>query len=454
MYKRLCVLSVCLLLNISVTAQFSQAARDSIAKLTRLDFEHMKASMGIEIPNRPGPSGNPNDANAANTSEAGVKSYILPDLMVLKNGDEVTTEEDWSERRRELFEEFDKEVYGHVPVNLPGINWVLQYEKDTVTGNYQVRERLLYGIVDNSEFPETEVVIELLLVTPSAVNQSVPVVLEFGFIRNPFGRQPEETNPLFSPGEPDWKEQVISRNYGYAIINPYSIQADNGAGLRQGIIGLANKGDFRKPSDWGALRAWAWGASRALDYMEDDPYVDGSKVAIAGLSRFGKAALVTMAYDNRFSLGFIGSSGAGGAKLLRRNFGEQVENLASSGEYHWFCGNFIKYASTLTVDDLPVDAHELIALCAPRPVFVSAGSPHIEGGWVDARGMFEAAVAAAPAYLLLGRNGLGTSEFPPLGTPLVHGEIAFRQHAGGHSMGPNWSTWLAWACKYWGECAF
>ena len=156
-----------------------------------------------------------------------------------------------------------------------------------------------------------------------------------------------------------------------------------------------------------------------------------------------------MAFEARFSLGFFGSSGAGGVKILRRIFGEQIENLCSSSEYHWFTGNFLKYASKYSADDLPVDAHALVALCAPRPVFISVGSPEVEGQWVDAKGMFLAGVDAGSVYHLLGMKGLDASDFPPLGTPLLSGEIAFRQHAGGHSTGPNWSTWIAWASRYW-----
>ncbi|HDZ13597.1 hypothetical protein LCGC14_1004060, partial [marine sediment metagenome] len=148
---------------------------------------------------------------------------------------------------------------------------------------------------------------------------------------------------------------------------------------------------------------------------------------------------------------FIGSSGAGGASLLRRNFGEMIENLASSSEYHWFSGNFIKYASTLKIDDLPVDAHELIALCAPRPVFISVGSPLIEGNWVDGKGMFLAGVEASPVYELLGKNGLPNTTYPTMGSALTDGEIAFRQHAGGHSTGPNWSTFISWSHTYWND---
>jgi hypothetical protein len=155
-----------------------------------------------------------------------------------------------------------------------------------------------------------------------------------------------------------------------------------------------------------------------------------------------------MAYDQRFAIGFIGSSGAGGAKILRRNFGEQVENLASSSEYHWMAGNFLKYAGPLHPSDLPVDAHELVALCAPRPVFIGSGSQQVEGGWVDAKGMFLGAVAAGPVYELLGKQGLGTSELPPIETALSAGDIAWRQHSGGHTNGPNWPTFLEFAGHY------
>ncbi|HZJ42517.1 MAG TPA: hypothetical protein VFD63_02020, partial [Pyrinomonadaceae bacterium] len=253
------------------------------------------------------------------------------------------------------------------------------------------------------------------------------------------------------PAGPNWQQQLLAKGWGYAVIIPTSYQADNGAGLTQGIIGLSNKGQTRKVDDWGALRAWAWGASRALDYFETDKSVDAKQVGIEGLSRYGKAALVTMAYDQRFAIGFIGSSGEGGAKLHRRNFGELVENLASSGEYHWMAGNFLKYAGPLTWNDLPVDAHELIALCAPRPTFISYGAasgPGAEGQWVDQRGSFMAAVAAGPVFRLLGRKDLGTTQFPPIETALVSGELAFRQHSGGHTTGPNWPTFLSFADRY------
>ena len=176
--------------------------------------------------------------------------------------------------------------------------------------------------------------------------------------------------------------------------------------------------------------------------------MDAKRVGIEGLSRYGKAAIVAMAYDERFAIGFIGSSGEGGVKLHRRNFGELVENVAGSGEYHWMAGNFLKYAGPLMWDDLPVDSHELVALCAPRPVFISVGSQQVEGGWVDTKGMFLAGVGAGPVYRLLGKKDLGTTEFPPIETPLIDGDIAFRQHSGGHTNGPNWPTFLTFAGHY------
>ncbi len=243
---------------------------------------------------------------------------------------------------------------------------------------------------------------------------------------------------------------MIAKGWGYAMLTPNSIQADNGAGLTEGIIGLVNKGQPRKVDDWGSLRAWAWGAGRALDYLETDPAVDAKRVGIEGVSRYGKAAIVTMAYDQRFAIAFVGSSGEGGAKLHRRNYGEPVENVAAVNEYHWVAGNFLKYAGPLNWGDLPVDSHELIAMCAPRPVFLSAGlsTPPPGDGWVDAKGSFMAAVGAGPVYRLLGKKDMGTDVFPPVGTRLIDGDVAFHEHAGGHTSLPSWPTFLVFASRY------
>jgi hypothetical protein len=208
-----------------------------------------------------------------------------------------------------------------------------------------------------------------------------------------------------------------------------------------------NKGQPRKADDWGTLKAWAWGASRALDYFETDKAVDAKQVGLEGHSRYGKATLVTMAYEPRLAIAYVSSSGEGGAKLYRHIFGEQVGNVAGTQEFHWMAANFMKYAGPLTVGDLPVDNNELIALCAPRPVFISGGATQGDG-WVDAKGMFLSAVGAGPVYRLLGKKDLGTTEFPPIETALVDGDVAFRQHTGGHTPGPNWPTFLTFAGRY------
>jgi len=363
---------------------------------------------------------------------------------VLKNGKRVKTAKVWwSKRRPEIVEDFDREVYGRVPRVTPKVTWEVAGTTQEKNGDVPVVVRKLVGHVDNSAYPAIAVNIDLTLTTPASATGPVPVIMEFTFVFPPGRPMP----PRPAPTGPTWQQQVLAKGWSYAILIPTSIQADNGAGLTQGIIGLVNKGQPRKPDDWGALRAWAWGASRALDYFETGKTVDARQVGIEGLSRYGKAAIVTMAYDQRFAIAFVASSGEGGAKLHRRNFGEIVENVAGPGEYHWMAGNFIKYAGPLNWNDLPVDSHELVALCAPRPVFISAGA--FKGdAWVDAKGMFLAAAGAGPVYKLLGKKDLGTTEMPPIETALIDGDVAFRQHSAGHTAGPNWPKFLEFAGRY------
>jgi hypothetical protein len=255
------------------------------------------------------------------------------------------------------------------------------------------------------------------------------------------------------PTGPSWTAQCLAKGWGYAAINPGSIQADSGAGLTLGIIGLLNKGQPRKPDDWGALRAWAWGASRAIDYFETDKAVDAKHIAIEGHSRYGKAAVVAMAYEPRMWTAYVSSSGEGGAKLHRRNWGEIIENVDAPSEYHWMAGNFLKYAGPLNWNDLPVDSHELIAMCAPRPVFLSAGKGGYDAepngdSWVDAKGTFLAGVGAGPVYKLLGAKPMSVTEFPPIETLVADGDVAFRQHSSGHTDGPNWPFFLDFAAQH------
>lgn len=425
------------------------------------DHKHMMQQLGIRAL-RPGPSGNAKAPNAANYDESKANPFPdYPELLRLKDGSPVTTPELWWKRRRpEIAEDFEREVYGRVPPDAPKIEWRMVRTAEDKAGPFPVVARELRGRADNREFPEIEVEIQMVVVTPAWIKQPVPLMILFGRPAFPSDPAPPAFAKFASLAGPDPPAtvQLIGAGWGYALLSPASIQADNGAGLTKGIIGLANRGRPRKPDDWGALRAWAWGASRALDFLETDPSVDAKRVGIEGVSRFGKAALVTMAFDTRFAVALIGSSGEGGVKPHRRNFGEAVENLTGAGEYHWMAGNFLKYGAaeadfgSKNAGDIPVDSHQLLALCAPRPVFVSYGIPEKgDAKWLDQQGSFMAAVAAGPAWRLLGAKDLGvtedyrTAKMPPVNTGLLDGELAWRQHDGGHTDGPNWKYFIPWA---------
>ncbi len=417
-----------------------------IQRLSLEDRQHMMDLLQITSL-RLGPTSRsepqPGRSGLVNYDEAKANPYPdLPDPLVLKNGKKVTTAKMWwSQRRPQIVEDFDREVYGRVPKKTPRVNWVV-INTSSVNGDVPIITKQIVGHVDNSSYPQITVDIQLTLTVPANATGAVPVIMEFGGIGGA-GRGAGAARPI----GPTWQQQVLAKGWGYASLLPSSIQADNGAGLTQGIIGLVNKGQRRKADDWGALRAWSWGASHALDYFETDKSVDAKRMGIEGHSRYGKATIVAMAYDERFAIAFVSSSGEGGAKLHRRNWGEQVENVAAFNEYHWMAGNFLKYAGPLNASHLPVDSHELVAMCAPRPVFLSAGATEGDG-WVDAKGTFLAGAGAGPVYKLLGKKDLGTSEFPPIETPLMNGDVSFRQHSGGHTSGPNWPVFLTFAERY------
>ena len=441
---------------------------------TAEDHKNMMDQLGIRAL-RPGPSGNEQDPNHANYDEAKANPFPhLPAVLTLKDGRKVTTRQLWVRRRAEIVEDFEREVYGRIPRNVPRVTWTIAESDTGSIGKRRVIARQLVGRVDNSAYPLLSVDIAATLVLPADATGPVPVMIMFrpGSLAQALGRptpppagRPAFTFPPPAPGsDAPATEQLIIDGWGFVFLNPVSIQADNVAGLTKGIIGLVNKGQPRKPDDWGSLRAWAWGASRMLDYLEQTPQVNAKQVGIEGVSRYGKAALVTMAFDQRFAAVLIGSSGEGGAKLHRRNFGEAVENLTGSGEYHWMAGNFLKYGAadatfgSMNAGDIPVDAHQLIALSAPRLTFVSYGVPEQgDAKWLDQQGSFMAAVAAQPVFRLLGAKDLGVSDdymkekMPPVMVPLLDGQLAWRQHDGGHTDGPNWKYFLSWADHHFGR---
>jgi hypothetical protein len=482
------------------TAQSAPASASSASFTAEQDQQNMMQQLGIRAL-RPGPSGDEKAPNHANYDESKANPFPnIPDALTLNDGQKVTTPELWQKRRAEIIEGFECCVYGRVPKNVPTVTWSVQAVDREFVGFNPVAAKEVIGHVDNSGYPQIDVNIRMIVVTPTNAKKPVPVLIMFGPAEFPAPRQPSseelarinaalknlliqqdpslkevfEQHPAYEPeaprpfqlpqmnadGDPPNTWQLIADGWGFAVLDPASIQTDNGAGLTRGIIGLANHGQPRKPDDWGALRAWAWGAGRALDYLETDPTVDAKDVGIEGVSRYGKAALVTMAFDQRFADVLIGSSGKGGATLLRRNFGEAVESL-TGGEYYWMAGNFMKYGASDAVfgsehaSDIPVDSNELIALCAPRLTFISYGIPEKgDARWLDHTGSFMATLAASPAWTLLGAkalspiDGYSAEKMPPVNTGLLDGQLAWRQHDGGHTDAPNMKYFLQWADKF------
>jgi hypothetical protein len=479
------------------------AAQQPVAQFTAEQAQrHMMEQLGIRRL-RPGVSASDTAANHANYDEALANPYpVLPDPLTLPDGRKVTTPAMWwNERRPQIVEDFEREVYGRVPAGVPKVTWRVLVNEREFVGFIPVIAKRLVGQVDNSADPLLAVQIAMTVVTPAHAPGPVPLLMMFGPSRLPAPAQPPpedldrinaalkrllvqadtslravfehyqayeplvRAGPAFLPSpqrgagvDPPTRQQLLAAGWGYAYIDPGSIQADNGAGLTRGIIGLVNRGQPRKPDDWGALRAWAWGAARGLDYLETDPAVDAKRVGIEGVSRYGKAALVTLAFEPRFAMGLIGSSGKGGATLHRRVWGEAVENLAGPGEFHWMAGNYLKYAAAESdfgsgnAGQLPVDSHELIALCAPRLTFISYGVPERgDARWLDHQGSYMAAVAAGAVFRLLGAKDLGVSDdyrtekMPAVNVGLLDGQLAWRQRDGGHTDAPNVKYFIEWA---------
>ena len=468
------------------------------------DHQNMMDQLGIKAL-RPGPSGNEKAPNHANYDAEKANPFPnLPDPLTMNDGQKLTTPQMWWDKRRpEIVEMYEKYVYGRIPGNVPKVTWTVTVVDHEMVGFTPVIAKDIIGEVDNASYPAIKVKIHMTLVTPANAKKPVPVLMMFGRAGFPAPNEPSGDDldrlntawkALLIQQDPALKEvfaqhpawqpvkatpfqfpqlnedgdlpntwQLIAAGWGFVMLDPASVQADDGAGITRGIIGLVNKGQPRKPEDWGALRAWTWGAGRGLDYLETDPSVDAKHVGIEGVSRYGKAALVTMAFDPRFAMVLVGSSGKGGATLLRRNWGEAVENL-TDGEYYWMAGNFMKYGASdasfgsKTPGDIPVDSNELIALCAPRLTFISYGIPAKgDSKWLDHEGSFMATVDASRVFTLLGAKGLDvegdyrTAKMPPVNEGHLDGQLAWRQHDGGHTDAPNMKYFIQWADKFIGH---
>ncbi len=457
-----------------------------------------------------GTNGLPNSANY-DESKAKAYSK-LPDPLIMNNGKMVTSAKQWQARRAEIMELFQREIYGRTPKVTPKVKWeVTKVDNDgkaitkTLVGHVDNSAYPLLAVdIQATLVTPADArgpVPVILQFNPGGTSMCVrapapprggaagagagagrganlpaggatpaggrgagapaaaaagtpPLPAAAGAA--PAGAAPAGGGRGATPGGPAAggrgrgntpQQQLLAKGWGYASLLTGSVQQDNGDCLTSGIIGLVNKGQPRKVDDWGVLAAWSWGASRVMDYFETDKAVDAKQVGLEGHSRWGKTTALAQALDSRFAISYVSSSGAGGAHINLRNFGEQIENVAGTGEYHWMAGNFLKYAGKANHEKMPVDGHELVALIAPRPIFISGGM--INGdGWQDPKGMFMAAAGAQPVYKLLGKKTMGTDDFPPQETSLTDGDVAFRQHNGGHTDGPNWPVFLTFADKY------
>ncbi len=377
---------------------------------------------------------------AQNYDEAKVPAYTLPDALTLAGGRRVTTADAWTRQRRpEILELFRTWVYGRSPAKPAGIKFeTLETEKTSIGLRKQVRV-LFNGKPDGPTM-------DILIYLPAAAKKPVPLFLGLNFggnqivhsdpgIRETTGWTGKPRPRGSSAGQ--WQvEKILARGYGFATVFYGDIDPDFDDGFKNGVHALYPE---RGPDSWGSIGAWAWGLSRALDYLETDRAVDARRVAVIGHSRLGKTALWAGAQDTRFALVISNDSGEGGAAISRRMFGENVKDLNTRFP-HWFCANYRKFNER--VDELPVDQHMLIALMAPRPVYVASAE---QDRWADPRGEFLAAVAAGPVYRLFGRKGLETDQMPAIHQPIMN-SIGYHIRAGKHDVTEyDWEQYLKFA---------
>lgn len=397
-----------------------------------------------------------------NVDESRVPAYTLPDPLKLESGEPVRDAAAWREKRRpELLRLFETHVYGRTPAERAEITADEPAVERGVLGGTATRKQVTLRIRRNGR----EVPVELLVYLPAGATGPVPVFLGLNFR----GNQAISTDPgirLATSWLPDrdpgvvgnratgasrgtaasrWPvETIVGRGYAVATAYYGDFDPDFDDGFANGVHPLFLRPGQSRPADgeWGAIGAWAWGLSRLLDYLETDPDIDATRAAVLGHSRLGKTALWAAAQDERFALAISNDSGCGGAALSRRMFGETVAHI-TKGFPHWFTPRFATYARREA--ELPVDQHQLLALVAPRPLYVASAADDL---WADPRGEFLGALGADPVYRLLGTDGLGTTEWPAVDTP-VGRTIGYHVRRGGHDVTDyDWAQFLAFADRH------
>jgi hypothetical protein len=384
--------------------------------------------------------------HVSNYDEAKVGTYVLPDPLVLGSGERVTDAETWFKRRRpEIQALYEKEIFGRVPPGAPKVTFEVVGTNERAYDGAAVRTHVIGRMGNAPDAPQ----LNLVLVRPARAERPVPVLLHLVFGAGMVTTAPNANSDATStPGntprvaELGPVEDLLARGYGYATLRYTEIEGDrldtNLKGVRK--LALAPGQMEPAPDEWGTVAAWAWGASRALDYLEHEPAVDATRVGLVGHSRLGKTVLWAGARDTRFAVVFSSCSGEMGAALARRDYGESVDDMALN--FPWqFAGSFQKYIGRWNA--MPVDAHLVMALIAPRPLFITGG---LRDQWADPYGEFLAQVAAGPVYRLLGRKDLGTTERPQLDTPVITGDLGFHYHSGGHTItAADWKAFLEFA---------
>lgn len=373
-----------------------------------------------------------------------VGTYAPIDLLVMKNGRRITSASQWwTQRRPEIFKDVTEQLWGVVPADsvLPQVTFAT-VNTTGGSGATAYIEKAITGTISTARYPAVRNAPRIVATmrVPANATGPVPMVIIIGGSVGTY-----------------WN-YVAPAGWGVCAFNNTMLQPDNGQYLTSYLIGLVNRGNWRRPTDWGTLGAWAWGVSRLVDYMETDPLVDASKIGVEGHSRYGKATLVAMAYEPRLSLAFPSCGGSMGTKMNRRHWGQDVENSSWDQEYHWVAGNFLNWQGPLNANsylprkiaNCPVDAHSLVSLCAPRPVFLNGGT---QDSWTDPYGIFLTAQGASPVYSLLGAQGvvIPANTVPVVDNGYIAGDIGYRYHTGGHTDAPDWPSFITFATKYWGR---
>ena len=392
-----------------------------------------------------------------NYNEDSVGTYTLPDPLVLNNGAVVKDSKTWLDQRRpEIIRLYEENQFGKMPPPIANLHYNVFDKGTPVFNGKAIRKQVTVYLTSDTSLNK----MDLLIYLPAKNKKPSPLLLQIAFTANcnviddpgikegeVWTREGKKVPAKSVPYPNKWNiEPFLDEGIAVAIVYYGDIEPDFIDGLQYGIRHVHLKPGQSQPAadEWGAISAWAWGLSRAMDYFEKDKQVDAKRIALFGVSRLGKTVLWTGAHDTRFAMVIASCSGEGGAALSRRNYGETIKHLSHPTRYAYqFCGNYQKYSDS--VNSFPVDGHMLVSLMAPRPLLLQTGDTDF---WSDPKGEFLSAVAATPVYHLFGKNGMETTVMPAAGKPIFN-PLGYYMHSGGHGTVPgDWNIFLSFIKKY------